>query len=173
MKKSFVILFCFIFLIYLAGCSDNKLDKPETNLEFWIAENVSDVDFSQYQQKFGIMGGREYYGSDYIPTENENGEQVDPDECVIYTITSYPDYSSNKKHITCITITDPSVNVYGLTIKSSNEDIKTAMESNGFKLKEYVNAYGLTYVKGKFSLHFTDECIRINVEASNIQGIQF
>ena len=27
--------------------------KPETNLEFWIAENVDNVDFSKYQEKYG------------------------------------------------------------------------------------------------------------------------
>ena len=28
---------------------NNNLSQPITNLEFWIAENVDDVDFSKYQ----------------------------------------------------------------------------------------------------------------------------
>ena len=63
-------------LISLVGCSPNKLAKPETNLEFWIAENVDDVDFSKYQEKYryGFMGsGRQYYGTGYTPATDENG----------------------------------------------------------------------------------------------------
>ena len=84
-----------------------RVPPKDTNLEFWIAENVDKVDFSNYQEKFGLMGGREYYGTGYLPSTNENGEQIDPEACVVYTVTSYPDHISNKKYITRITITDP------------------------------------------------------------------
>jgi hypothetical protein len=100
------------------------LGPPSSN-----AANVT-VDFSDYQEKFGLMGGREYYGSGYIPTTNENGEQIDPEHCVIYTVTSYPDYSSGKSHITRIAITDPAVELFGLTLNSSKNDIKVTLGSS-------------------------------------------
>ena len=76
--------------IFIIGYTNNKVPRPDTNLEFWICDNVETVDFSDYQEKFGLMGGREYYGSGYIPTTNENGEQIDPEHCVIYTVHPIP-----------------------------------------------------------------------------------
>ena len=154
--------------IFIIGYTNNKEPRPDTNLEFWICDNVETVDFSDYQKKFGLMGGREYYGSGYIPTTNENGEQIDPEHCVIYTVTSYPDYSSGKSHITKITITDPAVELFGLTLNSSKNDIHSTMENNGFKLKGYYE-----YEKGKVHIRFTDNCIMISVDVSNFFGIQF
>ena len=172
MKKAIVFLLSLLLLISLAGCS-RKLAKPETNLEFWIAENVEDVDFSAYQQRYGLMGGREYYGEGYMPTLDENGEQIDPEECVIYTVTKYPDYTSRNSHITRILITDPNVTVYGLTINSSNEDIKSTMENNGFRMKEIGNMGNVEWVKGKFSIRFSEDSIGIGVEVSNFWKVQF
>lgn len=114
MKKAIVLLTVLVCLLSLIGCSaqtPKKPEKPETDLEFWIAENVDDFDFSGWEERYGIMGGREYYGSGYVPTKDENGEQIDPAECVIYTVTSYPDYSDKEQHITRITITDPTVKI--------------------------------------------------------------
>ena len=101
---------------------NNNLSQPITNLEFWIAENVDDVDFSKYQIKYGMMGGTEYYGTGYVPTVDEYGQQVDPEHCVIYTVTSYPDYANKEQHITHIYITDPQIEFYGITLNSSFED---------------------------------------------------
>lgn len=175
MKKVVILLLSVLLILSFVGCSNNKRDKYDTNLEFWICDNVDNFDFSDYQPRYGLMGGKEYYGSGYTPTLDENDQQVDPEHCVIYTITSYPDYSSSKAHITGISITDPDVKIYGLTLNSSDEDIKSTMKSNGFKLKEeYPNSRGFRYSKGKISISFTtNECIRISAEVSNIWGIQF
>lgn len=163
----FLLSACAIILIL---CISNRIPKKESNLEFWIAENVENVDFSNYQEKFGLMGGREYYGTGYVPTTNENGEQTDPEECVIYTVTSYPDHISNKRHVTRIYITDPSITIYGLTLNSPADEIETVMRNHGFK-----NSYGqgLTYTKGKVTIRFSQEAIRINVKVSNFFRIQF
>ncbi|MCR5531883.1 MAG: hypothetical protein K6F26_08540 [Lachnospiraceae bacterium] len=34
-----------------------------SSLEFWLTENVDDVDFSKYQRRYGLYGGWEYYGT--------------------------------------------------------------------------------------------------------------
>jgi len=88
------------------------LSELNTNLEFWIAENVDDVDFLNYQMKYGMMGGKMYYGTGYVPTLDEYNQQVDPEQCVIYTVTSYPDYVNKTQHITRIEITDHSSSVH-------------------------------------------------------------
>lgn len=173
MKKVWIFLGCMVLLLSFVGCTDQKLERPETNLTFWIAENVDQVDFSEYQEKYGIMGGRQYYGLGYLPTLAEDGSQVDPEACVIYTVTAYPDYSSSSKHVTCISITDPSVSVYGLTLRSATDAIRHVMADNGFQLEKTENSYGQIYRKGKFSIHFTEDCIRIRVDVTNQKGIQF
>ena len=51
-------------ILCFSGCSIEKLNddindlsQPLTNLEFWIAQNVDNVDWSKYQEKYGLMGG--------------------------------------------------------------------------------------------------------------------
>ncbi len=176
MKKLFVLLLVFLMLLSFARCSLNSLEKPETNLEFWIGENVDDVDFSMYQEKYryGFMGsGKQYYGTGYTPTTDENGHQVSPEHCVIYTVAPFPDYTSKKCHITGISISDPDITVYGLTINSPSDDIESTMKSNGFKSVEIGNLGRKEWVKGKYHLGFSDGHIYINVDVSNFWGIQF
>lgn len=170
MKKRLAGIFLIIcFMVFLRWCIFYVPEK-DTNLEFWIAENVNHVDFSNYQEKYGLMGGRQYYGTGYVPFTDENGEQIDPEACVVYTVTSYPDYISKKRHVTRITVTDPSITVYGLTLTSSAEEVENTLKSYGFiKKSEPRN----TYAKGKVSISFSKEAININVKVRNLFKIQF
>ena len=178
-RRILAVILAAMLLLTLFGCGENGFEKPETNLEFWICDNADDIDLSNCKARYGMMGGQEYYGSAYTPTINEDGEQTDPEECVIYTITSYPDYSDKTQRITRITITDPAVNVYGLTVKSTADEIETAMKKYGFKTVEAGaawnpdNPYGLLYKKGKINLNFYDNRIIIAVCVSNKSGIEF
>ena len=148
------------------------LSKPETDLEFWIAENVDGVDFSKYQIKYGLMGGTEYYGTGYVPTVDEHGQQIDPEHCVIYTVTSFPDYSDKEQHVTGIYITDPEVEFYGITVNSSFEDFENKIKAQGFEITTS-NEHHRTAEKGKYSISITKEWIRIRVEVENKEGIIF
>lgn len=173
MKRAFVVLVCIMILTALAGCAAGVPEKPETNLEFWIAENVDNFDFSGYRERPGMFGGREYYGSGYAPEKDSDGNLTDPAECVVYTVTAYPDYSSGKDHVTGITVTDPNVNVYGLTVDSSPDEIRAAMERSGFRQIEQEGAAGLLFEKGKLRISFTEGCIRLSTEVTNREGIIF
>ena len=179
MKKASVIVFVLLLSTILFGCGNRGaegsggIEKTETNLEFWICDNADNIDFSNCQERYGIMGGREYYGSAYAPMKDANGGQVDPEECVIYTITSYPDYSSKAQHITGITITDPSVTVYGLTVKSSVDEVTATMTSYGYAPVEREFPGALLFEKEGIKFSFSDGCIRIIAEVSNENGIVF
>ena len=176
MKKWVAFLLSIFTLILLVGCSASALEKPETNLEFWIAENVDDVDFSAYHEKhqIGYMGNSKlYYGSGYQPTIDEDGMQVEPEVYVLYAVAPYPDHTSRKKHITGITIHDPSIVVYGLTVNASDEEIKVTMANNGFDAVEIGNSGDIEWVKDKYHVSFLDGSIYINVEVSNFWNIQF
>ena len=170
MKKRLVYILIIVCFIVLLRWALYRVPEKDSNLEFWIAENVDKVDFSNYQEKYGLMGGRQYYGTGYIPLTDENGEQIDPEACVIYTVTSYPDYISKKRHVTGITVTDSSVTVYGLTLNSSADEVEDTLKSYGFKKKHGQNHI---YVKGKVSINFSQEAIHINVKVRNLFKIQF
>ena len=168
MKKLIILLISAILL--LSSCTSHPIE-PEHDLEFWITQNVDDFDFSSYQQKYGIMGGWEYYGTGYVPTLDENGQQVDPEHCVIYTVTNYPDYSSNSLCITRITITDPAVKVYGLSMTSTHEDIRSTMTAEGFTVTESGTA--LKAEKDNLRFTFSKDAITISAEVTNHFGIVY
>lgn len=176
MKKSKkIILSVIAFVLVVSGIFifvNRKPPRPVTNLEFWIGDNVDDVDFSDYEIKPGLFGGREYYGTGYVPTVNGNGNKIDPEHCVIYTITAYPDYSSNKSHITGITITDPAIEFYGVSLNSSHKEFETHMKKQGFKITD-TNFNHHTAKKGKYSVIFSKDSIRIKVKVSNFFRVQF
>ena len=166
MKKLLLILLPIILL--LPSCS-SRLHEPEHDLEFWIAEDVNDFDFSSYQPKYGIMGGWEYYGTGYVPTLGEEGQQIDPEHCVIYTVTNYPDYSSNSLCITRITVTDPAVTLYGLSLSSTADEIRSVMESEGFTVTESGTA--LKAEKDNLRFTFSKDSITVSAEVTNHFGI--
>jgi len=170
MKRiSAVILLLFTVCALCSGCV--RLSDPETNLEFWIAERVAEDDFSEHQQKYGLFGGCEYYGLDYEPIIDDQGQQTDPEHCVIYTVTSYPDYASRAQHVTRIYITDPKIEFYGISLNSTEEEKIAAMNKRGFDIECGTN--GFIAEKGKYRFIFSPESISINVEVTNVTGIVF
>ena len=171
MKRFIVIIFSIILCFVLLPSCGRHLNEPDHNLEFWIAENVDDFDFSNHQPKYGIMGGWEYYGIGYAPTLGEDGQQIDPEHCVIYTVTNYPDYSSNSRHVTRIEITDPAVRVYGLSISSAVEEIKSIMTAEGFTVTE--SGAAVRAERDNFRFTFSKDKITISAEVTNHLGIVY
>ena len=170
--KRFILIFLAVILCLPAFSSCGKrLSEPEHDLEFWIGENVDGFDFSEYQPKYGIMGGFEYYGRGYVPTLAEDGWQIDPEHCVIYTLTNYPDYSSNSLCVTRIEITDPAVRVYGLSLSSTVDEIRSTMASEGFTVTG--TDASIKAEKDNFRFIFTKDSIRITVEVTNRFGIVY
>ena len=170
--KRFLLIFIVITLCLPAFSSCGKrIVEPKHDLEFWITENVDDFDFSGHVQKYGIFGGFEYYGKGYIPTIDDDGQQIDPEHCVIYTLTNYPDYSSNSLCVTRVEITDPAVRVYGLSISSTVEEIKKIMTSEGFTVTESGTA--VRAERDNFSFTFSKDKITIRAEVTNHFGIVY
>lgn len=170
--KRFILIFLAVILCLTAFSSCGKrLSEPEHDLEFWIGENVDGFDFSGHEAKYGIMGGFEYYGRGYAPTIDEDGWQIDPEHCVIYTLTNYPDYSSNSLCVTRIEITDPAVRVYGLSTSSSAEEIKSVMTAKGFTVTESGTA--VRAERDDFRFTFSKDKITISAEVTNHLGIVY
>lgn len=105
-----------------------------TSLEFWITEDVKDQDWTGHDEIYGWMGAREFLGSGYKKNEDPTGANQHPDHYVSYVITAWPDYADGGEFVTDITVTDPDVTVYGLTIESTYEEFDAVFESLGYEL---------------------------------------
>ena len=105
-----------------------------TSLEFWITEDVKDRDWTGHDEIYGWMGAREFLGSGYKKTQDEDGSDQHPEHYVSYVITAWPDYADDGQFVTDITVTDPAVTVYGLTIESTYEEIDAVFEQLGYEL---------------------------------------
>ena len=106
----------------------------DTTLEFWITEDVKDQDWSEHDEIYGWMGAREFLGSAYKKNADADGSDQHPDRYVSYVITAWPDYANGGQFVTDITVTDPAVTVYGLTIGSTYEEFDAVFEPLGYEL---------------------------------------
>ena len=171
-----VLLLC-IMLFAMVGCTDDKvLDKPkDTSLEFWVLQDVSDIDFSGHYKLHGF-GADFYYGKGYQPAEIvEDSAAIPPEHCVIYTVSPYPDYSSGGQYVTRIAITDPQVTVYGISCDSTLQDFDATFENLGCTIQDKGLIHIATYGKVKIALASYDESkeLTVWVEVTNKQGIDF
>lgn len=105
-----------------------------TSLEFWITEDVKDYDWTGHDEIYGWMGAREFLGSRYKKNEDSSGANQHPEHYVSYVITAWPDYADGGEFVTDITITDPAVTVYGLTIGATYEEFDAVFEQLGYEL---------------------------------------
>ena len=171
-----LLLLC-ISLFAMVGCTSDKiLAKPvDTSLEFWVIQDVSDIDFSGHYKLHGF-GADFYYGKGYQPAEIiEDSAAIPPEHCVIYTVSPYPDYSSGGQYVTRIAITDPQVTVYGITCGSTLQDFDATFENLGCTIQDKGLIHIATYGKVKIALASYDENkeLTVWVEVTNKQGIDF
>ena len=178
-RKGIIITIAILALILIIVCVIHLslfpiLRNPHTNLEFWIGQKVEREDFSNYQQKYGLSGGYEYYGKGYTPTLDEYENQVDPEHCVIYMIQSYPDVVSPNHYVTNILITDPEIELYGINVNSTVEEFKKAMKKKGFRVQD--REVGISTIcvakRGRCTITFPitsqEKYIEIDLDGTNI-----
>lgn len=178
--KKLVVLFLMLFCVTsLIGCGDTQQAVPtkpdDTTLEFWITEDVENVDFTEYDEIYGWYGAREYLGKGYQSQVAKNGEQSYPTNYVSYVVSAYPDYADGGSYITSITIADPSVKLYELTIQSTIDDFDATFEDMGYVVSD-VGSTGNVRKAEKDGITFTFDQgrnIQIDAEISNRDGIVF
>lgn len=156
-------------------------EPEDTTLEFWITENVKNVDFSQHNEIYGWMGAREFYGKGYSSTKDEDGNDVKPEHYVTYLITAYPDYADGGEYVTRIDITDPSVSMYGLTVNSTIEEYDAVFRKMGYVISVEERGVNMIFTATRAGITF-ELCIRhdgssrmltIRAEVTNREGIVF
>ena len=155
----------------------------DTTLEFWITEDVKDQDWSEHDEIYGWMGAREFLGSAYKKNADTDSSDQHPEHYVSYVITAWPDYADGGEFVTDITVTDPAVTVYGLTIESTYEEFDTVFEPLGYELSWSEGAIktrvatkdGITFRLTRAVEENPDVVpqFRISAEVSNREGIVF
>ncbi len=182
MKQIALILALTMLLVNFLSCSgkETTIDLPEdTTLEFWITQDVADIDFSDYYEILGCMGATQYYGTGYMPALDEDGYIVDPVYYVIYTISAWPDYADGGHYITSIDFNDPKVTVYGLTVNSSYDEFERIFSEMGYELSQDSSKHFERYTASKngisFSLENVDgkQIFSVYAEVTNKKGIVF
>lgn len=187
MKKVVSLLLALLLCLGLAGCGSGAVAHktvsgappwPEDSpLEFWITENVEDVDFSDYDEG-AMFGGHMYLGKGYHTYRMEDGQgPMLPDIYVAYIVTRYPDYSSPGSAVVEIRITDPAVKLYGLTVDSSLEEWDAVMGEMGYDIRD-PGAPGNSGIrhwaeKDGFLFSYGGGEISIRAEVTNKQRIIF
>lgn len=180
MKKTLVIILAAAAVLTAAVWAWYALPGPDgyipprpedTQLEFWICEDVSETDWTGHDEIYGWFGAREYLGTGY--SAGEQNER--PGTRVSYIITAWPDYADGGSFVTGIEITDPAVSVYGLTVNSDPAEFDRVMESMGFEVREVNELYrsasrdGITFsLSGENAPELT-----ITAEVSNREGLVF
>lgn len=173
---------CLILLLATQSCTsivNLYLEKPtNTNLKYWITERVSSQDLLDNGCTYlpGWFGAEEYLDSKYEPIQEEGRMATAPDIHVTYLITGYPD-TLDDRAITRISITDPTIIVYGLTMDSSSEDIANRMKQVGGKKLDSGEATDdnehYSYLIGNCTFVFSKVSIYISAPVTNKYNIVY
>lgn len=146
-------------------------ERPEdTDLEFWIGQNVADVDFSAHDEVYGWFGARKYLGKGYQMRYDATGEQQYPKEYVSYLVGAFPDEADGGSFVTCIEIRDAAVQLYGLNILSAGEEFEAVFRSMAYSVEESNG----TWTARKNGVTFTfrqGEYLMIRAQVTNREGI--
>ncbi len=160
-------------MVFAVGCSSNYkeellyLDEPDdSNLLFYLTEAVDEQDMLDAGcTSFDLTGNP--YRKTFLDKRYDFGTVVNntsATKChVTYSISKYPQ-EANRYHVTQITIYDPNIKVYGLTINSSIKDIRKAMKKLKFSETEYKESedYSVAiFRRDRFAFIFTSESIRL------------
>ncbi|MBE6672916.1 MAG: hypothetical protein E7599_05290 [Ruminococcaceae bacterium] len=150
---------------YASGEEDSEYGNfppIDTTLEFWIGQNVAEVDFFKYQKvphmqtKSTIV----VLGSQYSLQKDEYGFSILPEHHVYYTVEN--------GRIVKINISDPTVTLFGLTRQSGSDEIKETLIKAGFSVG--VIGGGDTVVgrldlkDQRYWVYFTEREARMTVE---------
>lgn len=171
MNKHTMLLSLASLLFPLASCQAPSifLERPaETNLGFWITEKVDKEALKSCTFLPGWFGGDEYLDSRYKATKKENGSYEIPEHCVTYFISAYPDYSDGGSYVTKIRITDPEVNVYGMTLDSHPDQVRHTMMGEGFEDNQKGG-----WSKNNCVFVFSSDEIVLSATVTNNKGIVF
>lgn len=143
LKKIFLSL---IFSFTLASCSNNvnPLVKPtDYTLDYWIGDKINPINLIEeniYRQEADNIL---YLDSKYEVKENKNGNATLPDEYALYNI----DLSDDNYIVSNIYITDPNIEIYGMSMKTDSNTIHKTFCDLGFEFLDKYSGLDSCYSK--------------------------
>lgn len=179
MKRIAVILGV-LLCILCCGCTEQRRIAPyvsainqNADFDLLFLQDVKNADLSEfgYLPGFGCSG---YYHKKYENCFSDADEITYPDNgaYVLYTVTSYPDYSDNTRFVTRIEITDPAVAFCGDNTVTDCERMFDYFRKQGFKVAQ--ESWGLSATKGRLRIQWdTNTRLTIGYEVQNRNGIVF
>ncbi len=130
-------------ILILAGASlliscGKATDRPTSyKLDFWICESI-DIETLKTSN---IVEKQEekirYLDSKYTLEKNQDNEPILPNTRANYVLRNV----NNNWIVTSIYITDPNIKIYGLSMKSSDRKIDSALKARGYKFLNYCGLY--------------------------------
>ena len=175
MKKLFLIFiaiyfcsFCFISCAF----ESSAIDKPTTNLEFWVGDKIDDTFRTEHEFSTGGFGSDMYYGLGYHGERGETGDVIDPEKYVKYSVGGYPDESSEHNYIVQIFLNDPKVNIYDFNFGMPRETFVEIFSKNGYS-EQSENQFHATVTSGKVSVTLYDEYLMVSIEVTDVTGIVY
>ena len=148
MKKSFALLLLLCtFVLVLSSCgSRSAIAKPEdTNLEYWLFDEPDEENLTLVRSggsyKMFLASGYEDVDVKYTCQPN----------AVYYNTTKTSIALTNRDRISQITITDPEVTLWGLTINSTHDEFYTTLTQVGFEETYWSEEFGYSSFEFKDS----------------------
>ena len=181
MKKLFICIISATAAVAIFSACTAQSFVPERDensaLEFWLTDDVLQVDLSGYEFVPGWFGAEEFYNAELYPTvTNEDGEPAAPEICVKYLITAYPDYADGGSFITHIEITDPEVEIYGVNCQSTLEQFDSVFTQKGYTVTATTSTLHVAEREGfRFSLwrEGDEGKLQANAKVTNRDSIVF
>ena len=160
MKK---INFILLSLLYfsLAGCTsiDITVRPNDYNLDYWVGEtiDINGIDTSKIYEKSEerIV----YLDSNCSFQSNIYGSVIFPKECARY----YFSFKENVWSASTIYITDPSVKVFGLTMNSSEWEIRKTSKNLEFEYLDHYSGLDVCYSKENIEFRIYPAYISIEI----------
>lgn len=157
-KSKFLLGGVLALSLFATACSSGSsvLTKPsDAAISFWIDDEVSDSEKAKMTYISNCLGGiGEYLDSAYSATK-DGDDYVLPKVHVSYMLTKKDDLTKEGNVVTAISISDPSITVYGLSMSSTEDEVTAKMESLSFTLDcQECTGSARIWSKGNCSIYF-------------------
>lgn len=159
-KKYCYILFSLIFSFALVSCNNNldPLIRPtDYILDYWIREKINPtglIEENIYRQETDTIL---YLDSKYEVKADKSGNTTLPNEYTLYNI----DLCDGDYIVSNIYITDPTIEIYGMSIKTDAYTINKTFSDLGFEFLDKYSGLDACYSKNDIEFRIYPNYISI------------
>ena len=161
--KSWKIVLCLLPILALVsscGHGINVMDRPKGySLDFWVSDRMAAGALKEEREFDKSELGVYYLDSHYSFANSSNAKPALPKEYTYYWLAiQKTDYV-----VARVRITDPKIDVYGLTMKSSEWKIKKTLERRGFKYMDMYSGLDPCFSKGDVNIRICEAYISVDL----------